>query len=117
MADRGIGVLGMEVYFPTTFVEQADLEKYDGVSEGKYTIGLGQQRMAFASDREDINSVCMTAVQSLMEKYEIPYEKIGRLEVCRGFVAGCSPAPRPLNPPSPTFVFSVASPCCSLRLY
>lgn len=81
MADRGIGVLGMEVYFPTTFVEQADLEKYDGVSAGKYTIGLGQQRMAFASDREDINSVCMTAVQSLMEKYDVPYEKVGRLEV------------------------------------
>lgn len=35
-------------------------EKYDGVSQGKYTIGLGQERMAFASDREDINSVCMT---------------------------------------------------------
>ena len=25
MADRQIGILGMEVYFPTTFVEQADL--------------------------------------------------------------------------------------------
>ena len=25
MAGRQIGILGMEVYFPTTFVEQADL--------------------------------------------------------------------------------------------
>ena len=25
MADRQIGILGMEIYFPTTFVEQADL--------------------------------------------------------------------------------------------
>ena len=25
MADRKIGILGLEVYFPTTFVEQADL--------------------------------------------------------------------------------------------
>jgi hypothetical protein len=25
MADKQIGVLGMEVYFPTTYVEQADL--------------------------------------------------------------------------------------------
>ena len=63
--------------------------------------------MAFASDREDINSVCMTgahirhlmqplrrlggrraaelgagaAVQSLMEKYDIAYDQVGRLEV------------------------------------
>ena len=35
-------------------------EVYDGVSAGKYTVGLGQEKMAFASDREDINSVCMT---------------------------------------------------------
>lgn len=33
-------------------VDQAELEKFDGVSEGKYTIGLGQTRMAFCDDRE-----------------------------------------------------------------
>ena len=77
-------------------------EKYDGVSAGKYTIGLGQERMAFASDREDINSVCMTAVQSLMEKYEIPYEKIGRLEVRRSPATVCSTAPRLLLLPLPS---------------
>ena len=76
-----LGILGLEAYFPTTFVEQSELEQYDGVSEGKYTIGLGQQRMAFAGDREDINSVALSVVQSLMEKYDVPYDKIGRLEV------------------------------------
>jgi hydroxymethylglutaryl-CoA synthase len=29
-----------------------DLEKFDGVSQGKYTIGLGQTKMSFCDDRE-----------------------------------------------------------------
>lgn len=33
-------------------VDQAELEKFDGVSTGKYTIGLGQTKMAFCDDRE-----------------------------------------------------------------
>jgi 3-hydroxy-3-methylglutaryl CoA synthase len=33
-------------------VDQADLEKFDGVSAGKYTIGLGQTKMSFCDDRE-----------------------------------------------------------------
>lgn len=28
------------------------MEKFDGVSEGKYTIGLGQTKMSFCDDRE-----------------------------------------------------------------
>jgi len=31
----------MEVYFPSTYVAQKDLETYDKVPAGKYTIGLG----------------------------------------------------------------------------
>lgn len=34
------------------YVDQAELEKFDGVSAGKYTIGLGQTKMAFCDDRE-----------------------------------------------------------------
>jgi 3-hydroxy-3-methylglutaryl CoA synthase len=33
-------------------VDQVDLEKFDGVSQGKYTIGLGQTKMSFCDDRE-----------------------------------------------------------------
>jgi hydroxymethylglutaryl-CoA synthase len=33
-------------------VDQSELEKFDGVSAGKYTIGLGQTRMSFCDDRE-----------------------------------------------------------------
>lgn len=33
-------------------VDQTDLEKFDGAPTGKYTIGLGQTKMAFCDDRE-----------------------------------------------------------------
>jgi hydroxymethylglutaryl-CoA synthase len=80
-------------------VEQSELEKFDGVSSGKYTIGLGQTKMAFCDDREgtcvgtflwghpgltrylDIYSIALTATQSLLEKYNIDPNSIGRLEV------------------------------------
>ncbi|KAI9229192.1 MAG: hydroxymethylglutaryl-coenzyme A synthase C terminal-domain-containing protein [Piptocephalis tieghemiana] len=76
-----VGIVGMELYFPKRCVEQAALESFDGVSSGKYTIGLGQTKMAFTDDREDIHSICLTVVQSLVEKYHISYTDIGRLEV------------------------------------
>lgn len=37
---------------PNQYVEQTELEKFDGVSTGKYTIGLGQTKMSFCDDRE-----------------------------------------------------------------
>jgi hypothetical protein len=40
------------------------VEIFDGVAAGKYTIGLGQTRMAFCDDREDINSICLTGISS-----------------------------------------------------
>lgn len=78
---KKVGILAAEIYFPSTYVSQSDLEKYDGVPEGKYTVGLGQTNMAVCSPREDINSICLTVVQSLMEKYNLDYKSIGRLEV------------------------------------
>ncbi|XP_069160115.1 hydroxymethylglutaryl-CoA synthase 1 isoform X2 [Procambarus clarkii] len=78
---QDVGILAMEVYFPSQYVEQSELETFDGVSQGKYTIGLGQTRMGFCSDREDINSLCLTVLSRLMEKTGVGYENIGRLEV------------------------------------
>ena len=78
---RNVGILAMEVYFPYTFVSQEKLEEFDGVSKGKYTIGLGQRSMGFCGDREDINSLSLTAVRNLMEKSSIDPKQIGRLEV------------------------------------
>jgi hydroxymethylglutaryl-CoA synthase len=37
--------------------------------------------MAFVDDREDINSICLTAVARLLETYNIDPKSVGRLEV------------------------------------
>lgn len=78
---QNVGILAMEVYFPATSVLQEALERFDGASKGKYTIGLGQDRMAFCTDLEDVISMSLTVVQSLLEKYKIATDSIGRLEV------------------------------------
>ncbi|XP_043276817.1 hydroxymethylglutaryl-CoA synthase 1 [Venturia canescens] len=81
MWPNNVGIRAIEVYFPSQYVEQTDLEKFDGVSAGKYTIGLGQSRMAFCDDREDINSLCLTVVHRLLDRYNIEPKEIGHLGV------------------------------------
>ncbi|CAK5267749.1 unnamed protein product [Mycena citricolor] len=56
---KNVGVLAMDMYFPLRCISEAELEDYNGVSRGKYTIGLGQEFMAWADDREDINSFAL----------------------------------------------------------
>lgn len=71
----------MEFYAPSRFVDQADLEKFDNAGTGKYTIGLGQNKMSFCSSSEDINSICLSATHNLLDKYNLNPRDIGRLEV------------------------------------
>lgn len=78
---QNIGIKAIEIYFPSQCVDQAELEKFDGVSQGKYTIGLGQTKMSFCDDREDIYSFALTALSNLLSKYKIDTNSIGRLEV------------------------------------
>jgi len=78
---KNVGIHAMEIYFPKTYVSQAELEKDQGVKEGKFTVGLGQTNMAVAHDSEDIVSIMLSVTQSLMEKYVIDPRDIGRLEV------------------------------------
>ena len=62
-------------------ISEEDLEEFDGVAKGKYTIGFGQKYMACTDDREDINSFALSAVSSLLAKYSIDPTSIGRLDV------------------------------------
>ncbi|XP_048327044.2 hydroxymethylglutaryl-CoA synthase isoform X2 [Ziziphus jujuba] len=78
---KDVGILAMDIYFPPTSVQQEALEAHDGASKGKYTIGLGQDCMAFCTEVEDVISMSLTAVTSLLEKYKIDPKQIGRLEV------------------------------------
>lgn len=68
---KDVGILAIEVHFPSRCVDQKDLEQFDGVSQGKYTIGLGQLKMGFCDDREDIHSICLTVVKNLLERTKI----------------------------------------------
>jgi hydroxymethylglutaryl-CoA synthase len=63
------GILAIEVYFPSCYVKQSALEEHMAVGAGKYTIGLGQEGLAITGDAEDINSICLTVVANLLEKY------------------------------------------------
>ncbi|CAL9085008.1 hydroxymethylglutaryl-CoA synthase [Musa acuminata AAA Group] len=78
---KDVGILAMDIYFPSTCVQQEALEAHDGASKGKYTIGLGQECMAFCTEVEDVISMSLTVVTSLLEKYQIDPKQIGRLEV------------------------------------
>jgi hydroxymethylglutaryl-CoA synthase len=57
-----IGIIAMDIYFPPYFVEQQELEDYYGVSAGKYTIGLEQEKMAVCPENEDAISMAMNGI-------------------------------------------------------
>lgn len=76
-----VGIAGIALYFPRLTVSQTDLEDHDAVSKGKYTVGLGQNMMSVVQDNEDVVSMSMTVLQRLVERYDISFADIGRLEV------------------------------------
>ena len=62
-------------------ISEEELEEFDGVAKGKYTIGLGQKFMACCDDREDINSFALNAVSGLLSKFNVDPKSIGRIDV------------------------------------
>ncbi|EED96208.1 hydroxymethylglutaryl-coa synthase, partial [Thalassiosira pseudonana CCMP1335] len=76
-----VGILAMEFYTPRSYITQAALESHSGVAAGRYTLGLGQDAMAVTGDAEDVNSLALTVTHSLLEKYDIDPNDVGRLEV------------------------------------
>ncbi|GMF25720.1 unnamed protein product [Phytophthora fragariaefolia] len=78
---RDVGILAMELHFPADFVDQREMEAFDGVGSGKYTLGLGQLAMAVPGDREDVNALALTAVSRLLSKFQVAPAQVGRLEV------------------------------------
>ena len=79
--EKNVGILGIEIYSPSTYITQASLEEHSKVPAGKYTIGLGQTALGITGDAEDVNSIALTVVHSLLEKYDIDPSEVGRLEV------------------------------------
>ena len=78
---ENLGIIDIQIYFPKYYISQYELEEYDKVPHGKYTIGLGQTKMAFVDDNEDINSMCLTVLDKLINKINISLNQISRIEV------------------------------------
>lgn len=78
---QNVGIKGIEVYVPSQCVNQTELEKFDGIAAGKYTIGLGQTNMSYVNDREDIYSLSLTVLSKLIKNFGVDTNQVGRLEV------------------------------------
>jgi hydroxymethylglutaryl-CoA synthase len=77
-----IGIQYIECYYPRQKVSMPELETYDSVSQGKYTIGLGQQSCHYPHpDQEDVPSMMMTCIRRMMDRWGLVWKDIGRLEV------------------------------------
>ena len=66
-----VGIHAMEIYFPSTYVDQTEFEAFEGAPKGKYTIGLGQLKLSIINDREDVASISLTCVRNILQKYQI----------------------------------------------
>ncbi|KAJ3445783.1 3-hydroxy-3-methylglutaryl coenzyme a synthase [Anaeramoeba flamelloides] len=75
------GIIDIELYFPKVYVSQSELEEYDNVSKGKYTIGLLQTNMSFPLENEDTVSLALNAFDRLVTRSNIDLNSVGRLEV------------------------------------
>ncbi|CAG8514406.1 768_t:CDS:2 [Racocetra fulgida] len=86
MYPQNVGILAVEIYFPKRFIDQAELEQFDGVSTGRYTIGLGQTRMGFCDDREvdKSKSVKSVLMQLFAESGNTNVEGIDNKNACYG---------------------------------
>ncbi|KAL0221055.1 hypothetical protein RCL1_000909 [Eukaryota sp. TZLM3-RCL] len=79
--DLNVGILAFELYIPSSFVSQEALEISHNVASGKFTKGLGQLEMGFCGDNEDINSICLTVVSKLLNRFPGLEHNIGRVSV------------------------------------
>ena len=68
-----VGILAIEVYIPRRFVAQSDLEASDSCA-GKYTSGLGQEKLAFVDDRYAQNSYLF---ERYLQQHETPSDQRG----------------------------------------
>ena len=81
MNNSRFGLHGITTYFPKQYVSQTECETHDGVSEGKYTKGLGQEEMSVVDPSEDIVSMALTSVDDLLHQTGISESEVGRIEV------------------------------------
>ncbi len=62
-----IGIDKLGVYVPKTYVDLKDLAIERGVDPDKYTIGIGQKKMAIPSASEDVITMALEAADSILD--------------------------------------------------
>ena len=80
VCSEGVGILAIEYYCPNLCVRARDIEVLQG-RHSQYTVGRGQENVTFCSDDEDAVSMAMSVFHRLMDRCELEYSEIGRLEV------------------------------------
>lgn len=81
MLIKGIWVRSVRCVISYKECRDAFVEDHDGVSEGKYSVGLGQERMAVCSVVEDAISMSLNAFSRLLSRFQVPCDRIGRIDV------------------------------------
>jgi hydroxymethylglutaryl-CoA synthase len=66
MMNLGIDKLG--VYIPKTYIDLVDLAQARGIDPNKYTIGIGQKKMAIPSPSEDVITMALEAAHSILDE-------------------------------------------------
>eukprot|EP00767_Chilomastix_cuspidata_P002140 gnl/Chilomastix_cuspidata/2266.p1 GENE.gnl/Chilomastix_cuspidata/2266~~gnl/Chilomastix_cuspidata/2266.p1 ORF type:complete len:444 (-),score=135.49 gnl/Chilomastix_cuspidata/2266:42-1319(-) len=75
------GIIAIELFFPKLQLPLAALERIDGASSGKYTIGLGQESMSVPTCADDSVSLALNVVRNLLTRNSIDKKLIGRIDV------------------------------------
>ena len=80
LCNKDAGILAFEYYCPRLCVRAADIEQFHG-QIGWLTDGRGQENVTFCSDDEDAVSMAMSALRRLVDRCQLQWSDIGRLEV------------------------------------
>ncbi|VDD89608.1 unnamed protein product [Enterobius vermicularis] len=80
-APKDVGIRAMELYFPNSYVEESELEEFNKVSSGRYTVGLGVKEMGFCGVEEDVTSISLTVLSALLKNYQIDKSSVGYIIV------------------------------------
>jgi NADP-dependent 3-hydroxy-3-methylglutaryl-CoA reductase len=74
-----IGIEYIDLYTNLNYIDLHDLAVYLGVDPNKYKYGIGQDKMSYCGDNEDIISMYLTLVEQIMTKYS--YNDIGYIQI------------------------------------
>lgn len=76
-----VGIDDLAYYIPSFYLDINTLSEHRSLSFEKLNKGLGLEKMAIPNQNEDAATMAANAVKTLIERNNIPLEKIGRIYV------------------------------------